>query len=51
MATDNPELDAINHLLEIEKNASVLVNDALSESDKRLSQARSKFSAEYDEKI
>lgn len=51
MATENPELDAINHLLEIEKKASILVNDAHIESDKRVSQARTKYSADYKEKI
>lgn len=51
MTTDNSEIDAINHLIEIEKNASILVNDALAESDKRLAAARAKFSAEYGEKF
>ena len=51
MITDNPELDAINHLLEIEKNASILVNDAHIESDKRISQARLQFSTKYKESL
>ena len=51
MITDNPELDAINHLLEIEKNASILVNEAHVESDKRISQARAQFSAKYKENL
>ena len=51
MITDNPELDAINHLLEIEKNASILVNEAHIESDKRISQARTQFSAKYKENL
>ena len=45
MITENPELDAINHLLEIEKNASILVNEAHVEADKRISLARAQFSA------
>ena len=51
MITDNPELDAINHLREIEKNASILVNEAHIESDKRISQARLQFSTKYKESL
>ena len=36
---ENTEIDAINHLLEVEKNASALINDAAQEADRRLSEA------------
>ena len=39
MADINMEIDAINHLLEVEKNASALINDAAQEVDRRLSKA------------
>ena len=51
MITENPELDAINHLLEIEKNASILVNEAHVEADKRISLARAQFSAKYKDNL
>ena len=44
---ENTEIDAINHLLEVEKNASALINDAAQEADRRLSEARSKYNSEY----
>lgn len=47
MAEINPELDAINHLLEVEKNASALINDAQIEADKRIQEARAKYNTEY----
>ena len=47
MAENNTEIDAINHLLEVEKNASALINDAAQEADRRLSEARSKYNSEY----
>ena len=51
MITENPELDAINHLLEIEKNASILVNEAHVEADKRISLSRAQFSAKYKDNL
>lgn len=50
MANQNLELDAIKHLLEIEKTASVLIDDAKIEADKRLSEARSKYNTQYKSK-
>jgi len=50
MAENNPELDAIKHLLEVEKNASALINDAKTEADKRLSEAHLKYNSIYKEK-
>lgn len=50
MAENNPELDAIKHLLEVEKNASALINDAKTEADKRLSEAHLKYNSQYKEK-
>ena len=47
MAETTMEIDAINHLLEVEKIASALINDAAQEVDRRLSQARSKYNSEY----
>lgn len=47
MAETTAEIDAINHLLEVEKNASALINDAAMEADRRLAQARAKYNAEY----
>lgn len=47
MAETTAEIDAINHLLEVEKNASALINDAAMEADRRLTQARTKYNAEY----
>lgn len=46
----NAELDIINHLLTIEKDASSLINDAQIESEKRVSEARAKYNSEYKEK-
>ena len=43
MAETTAEIDAINHLLEVEKNASALINDAAMEADRRLAQARAKY--------
>ena len=47
MAENTMEIDAINHLLEVEKNASALINDAAEEVDRRLSEARAKYNSEY----
>jgi vacuolar-type H+-ATPase subunit H len=47
MAETSMEIDAINHLLEVEKNASALINDAAQEVDRRLSEAHSKYNTEY----
>ena len=51
MAENTSEIDAINHLLEVEKNASALINDAAQEVDRRLSDARAKYNAEYNLKL
>ena len=47
MAENTSEIDALNHLLEVEKNATALINDAAEEADRRLSEARAKYNAEY----
>ena len=47
MAETTMEIDAINHLLEVEKNDSALINDAAQEVDRRLSEAHSKYTAQY----
>ena len=52
MITENPELDAINHLLEIEKNASILVNEAHVEAYKdNLEKISEELEIEYQNKI
>ena len=47
MSETTTEIDAINHLLEVEKNASALINDAAQEVDRRLSEAHVKYNSEY----
>lgn len=47
MAEKNSEIDVINHLIEVEKEASVLIDEAGIEAEKRLSEARAKYNAEY----
>lgn len=47
---DNEELNVINHLLDIEKGAASLINEAMEEADKRIAEARAKYNAEYKEK-
>lgn len=47
MAETTAEIDAINHLLEVEKNASTLINDAAQEAERRLSAARAQYNSEY----
>ena len=47
MAENTSEIDAINHLLEVEKNAANLINDAAQEAERRLSEARAKYNSEY----
>jgi len=47
---NNSEIDAIKHLLEVEKNASTLIDYAKIEADKRIAEARSKYNSEYKSK-
>lgn len=47
MSETTTEIDAINHLLEVEKSASALIDDAAQEVDRRLSQAHAKYNSEY----
>ncbi len=46
------EINVISHLLSVEKNASVLIDNAVKEADSRTTQARnqvnSQFKTEYD---
>ncbi len=46
------EINVISHLLSVEKNASVLIDNAVREADSRTTQARnqanSQFKSEYD---
>ena len=47
------EIDIINHLLSVEKNAAVLIDNAVREADSRTSKARNEaaaaFKTQYDE--
>ena len=47
------EIDVINHLLSVEKNAAVLIDNAVKEADSRTSKARNDaaaaYKAQYDE--
>lgn len=47
MADNNAELDIINHLLEVEKNAAVLIDNAKQEAETKKNQATATFNAEY----
>jgi hypothetical protein len=47
MSETTMEIDAINHLLEVEKNASALINVAAQEGDRRLAEACVKYNSEY----
>lgn len=50
MADQNLEMNAINHLLEVEKNASALINEAKIEAEKRVAEVRSKYNSDYKSK-
>ena len=41
------EIDVINHLLSVEKNAAVLIDNAVREADSRTSKARNEATAAY----
>ena len=43
----NEEIDIINHLLSVEKNAAVLIDNAVREADSRTSKARNEAAAAY----
>lgn len=49
METDS-EIDIINNLLEIEKDAASLINNAQIEAQKRVSDAKNKYNTEYKQK-
>ncbi|MCR4741627.1 MAG: hypothetical protein K5866_01980 [Treponema sp.] len=51
MNENNPESDIINHLLEVEKNASILIDDALKEAERNKAKALSEFNKIYKEKF
>ena len=50
MAENSSELDAINHLLEIERDAAVLIDDAKIEADKRIANAKNQYNTQYKSK-
>ena len=41
------EIDVINHLLSVEKNAAVLIDNAVKQADSRTSKARNEAAAAY----
>ena len=41
------EIDIINHLLSVEKNAAVLIDNAVNQADSRTSKARNEAAAAY----
>jgi len=47
---ENIELNMINHLFEVEKAASILINDAAEEADKRISAAKAEYNEKYKQK-
>ena len=50
MAETNKEMDAIYHLLEIEKKASSIVNEALKKREDKLAEVHSEYNRLYNEK-
>lgn len=51
MAETKSEIDVINHLLQVEKEASLLIEQAVDESTKKVSAAKTKANALLQEKI
>ena len=47
MAEANSEIEIINHLLEVEKNASILLDDARKEAERRIINAKNKANEEF----
>ncbi len=43
------EIDTIRHLIEIEKNASILISEAQTEADKRIAVAKAKADSSFRE--
>lgn len=50
MAETNKEMDAIYHLLEIEKKASSIVNEALKKREDKLAEVHSEYNRLYNER-
>lgn len=51
MADEKDELKMINHLLDVEKEANVLISQAMEEAARKTTEARAKFNEEYKQKI
>ncbi len=47
MAEKDVEMGVIEHLLQVEKDASSLIDDAVREADSRIAAAKSRYNAEY----
>ena len=47
MSEVNSEIEIINHLLEVEKNASILLDDARKEAERRVLEAKNKANEEF----
>lgn len=50
MAEVNNEISVISHLIQVEKAASSLIDDAVKEAEMRLSQARSESNQQFKDK-
>jgi len=50
MADSKEEINVIAHLLQVEKNASLLIDDALKEAEEKLAKARSQANLSFKEK-
>lgn len=51
MAESFSEIDVLNHLLEVEKDASLLIDQAVEDSTKKVSAAKAKANAQLQEKV
>lgn len=50
MAENNAEINVINHLLSVEKDASVLIDNAVKEADEKTSKARNQANLQFQQK-
>ena len=50
MADSSEEINVIAHLLQVEKNASLLIDNALKEAEQKLAQTRSQANLEFKQK-
>lgn len=50
MADSNSQIDILNHLLEVEKDVSILVEQAVADAEKKVSEAKVTANAMFQEK-